>query len=90
MQKSCKNGPIFAKFHEIFAKISKIFRKQFCKTGNADFRENFCKNLVSVLQKRKQIIFEKIFAKILSIFRKNEKLRFSLKISQKIYNFLEI
>jgi hypothetical protein len=54
MRKSCENGQIFAKFHEISFRFSfsrkfsrksrNIFAKIFAKTKIADFRENFGEN----------------------------------------------
>jgi hypothetical protein len=58
MRKSCKNGPIFAKFHKI------SIRKNFCENlEDADFRENLVIFSRKFLQKRKTPIFAKFFVK---------------------------
>jgi hypothetical protein len=49
MQKSCENGPIFSKFHEILFRKIFLFRenlKKICENfrnnENTDFHESFC------------------------------------------------
>jgi hypothetical protein len=74
MRKSCENGQIFAKYHEI------SFRENIReKMKNSDFRENFCENIVKFSRKCR-----KIFAKVFEETKKGENVRKNLKtFSQK-------
>jgi hypothetical protein len=67
MRKSCENGSIFAKFHEISfrenfsfsRKFSRKSQKNFAKIENPDFRENFTRKF----SRKSRNFFAKMFAK---------------------------